>query len=262
MASISTTKATKKSRLSRRKDFSSEIDINNALPIYVQLVTMFRSSIESEKWAVGDKIPTLEELAEEFGVARATVRQAIGLLVQEGLIERHRGRGTHVIDKPRRDVWYKIPEDWDSLIHVSDDTKAEWLVDGKADAPPQPSHPGAELAPLYQYVSRLHRQDGVPYLIASAHFDKRLYRRITRKNFNRYGAFRVLDMMEDVIINRVEQTVVIGMANLEVCRHLEIPFNSPIAIVRRSVVDDKNTLICESEGTYRGDFVRMETRLI
>ena len=65
----------------------------NMVPIYVQLVTIFRRLIANGQWALNAQIPTLDNLSEEFGVARATIRQAIGLLENEGLLRRFRRRG-------------------------------------------------------------------------------------------------------------------------------------------------------------------------
>jgi GntR family transcriptional regulator len=57
----------------------------SAIARYIQLATLFRRRIETGYWSVGEQIPTVEELATEYGVARATIRQAMGLLEDEGL---------------------------------------------------------------------------------------------------------------------------------------------------------------------------------
>lgn len=44
----------------------------------------------------GSRLPTERALATQFGAARNTVRKTMNLLVEEGLIERHVGRGTFV----------------------------------------------------------------------------------------------------------------------------------------------------------------------
>ena len=57
----------------------------SAVARYIQLATLFRSRIMSGQWAAGGQIPTIEQLMAECGVARATIRQALGLLEDEGL---------------------------------------------------------------------------------------------------------------------------------------------------------------------------------
>jgi predicted transcriptional regulator len=62
----------------------------SAVSRYIQLTTLFRRRIESGQWPVDQQIPTVEALALECGVARATIRQALGVLEDEKLIERYR----------------------------------------------------------------------------------------------------------------------------------------------------------------------------
>lgn len=61
-------------------------------PVYVAIAEILRSRISSEKMQAGHKFPPERELAEEFGVARMTVRKALELLQMEGVVERRRGR--------------------------------------------------------------------------------------------------------------------------------------------------------------------------
>lgn len=56
----------------------------------------FRDRIESGEWPQGSQLPTERELAQEYLVARNTVRRALHDLVADGLLTRHVGRGTFV----------------------------------------------------------------------------------------------------------------------------------------------------------------------
>ena len=47
---------------------------------------------------MGSRLPTERELAEQFQVSRTSVREAIKILQQKGLIEVHPGRGTFIVD--------------------------------------------------------------------------------------------------------------------------------------------------------------------
>jgi GntR family transcriptional regulator len=48
----------------------------------------------------GDLLPSESELAAQFGVSRMTARQAVQNLAQEGLVERRRGSGTYIAERP------------------------------------------------------------------------------------------------------------------------------------------------------------------
>ena len=76
----------------------------SAVSRYIQLASLFRRRIQAGQWQVGAQIPTVEELAAECGVARATIRQALDILQIEGLIERYRAKGTFVRPRPHDQI--------------------------------------------------------------------------------------------------------------------------------------------------------------
>ena len=56
-----------------------------------------RAMIETEnRFKVGDKLPNENELANELGISRATLREAIRILTLGGILEIKRGKGTFV----------------------------------------------------------------------------------------------------------------------------------------------------------------------
>jgi len=67
---------------------------DSGIPLYVQLRELLRSRILKGEWGKNDALPTEDVLANSFRVSRATVRQALAELVQEGLIVRRAGLGT------------------------------------------------------------------------------------------------------------------------------------------------------------------------
>lgn len=63
---------------------------------FEQLAGILRGRIESGEYAPGRKIPPLTELQGEFGLSSMTVRRAVRVLADEGLLVRVPGRGTFV----------------------------------------------------------------------------------------------------------------------------------------------------------------------
>jgi len=63
---------------------------------YGQIAARLQQKIVSGEWMPGAAIPAESALATEFGIALGTIRQAIAVLVQEGLLERLQGKGTFV----------------------------------------------------------------------------------------------------------------------------------------------------------------------
>src|SRR5947209_13245378 len=65
-------------------------------------MTYFRERILDGRLSAGTRLPTDEELATLYQISRDTVRQALALLADEGLIERVQGRGTFVCQPPSK----------------------------------------------------------------------------------------------------------------------------------------------------------------
>jgi GntR family transcriptional regulator len=72
------------------------LEKNGQVPLYAQLADLIRSDITKGKLKKGDILPTEKELGESYNVSRITVRGALSVLVEEGLIYRKKGRGTIV----------------------------------------------------------------------------------------------------------------------------------------------------------------------
>lgn len=63
---------------------------------YGRLAAQLRQRILSGEWQPGESLPSEASLAKAFGVALGTMRQAVSVLVEEGMLVREQGRGTMV----------------------------------------------------------------------------------------------------------------------------------------------------------------------
>ena len=59
-----------------------------------------RAAIDAGEFAPGSQLPSERDLAEEYGAARNTAREAIRLLADEGLVIAEHGRGVFVRPRP------------------------------------------------------------------------------------------------------------------------------------------------------------------
>ncbi len=57
-----------------------------------------RNMIEENRFKVGDKLPNENDFANELGISRSTLREAIKALTSLGILEIRRGKGTFVTD--------------------------------------------------------------------------------------------------------------------------------------------------------------------
>ena len=71
-------------------------------PKYLAVANVLRREIATHRYRDGEALMTELELSQRFSVSRQTVRQAISLLEQDGLVVRRRGSGTYVSHRPRK----------------------------------------------------------------------------------------------------------------------------------------------------------------
>jgi GntR family transcriptional regulator len=244
------------------KESPSRADLGrSAVPRYLQLAGLFRRRIETGAWPLNQQIPTVEELAADCGVARATVRQALGLLESEGLISRYRAKGTFVDKRPQDLLWLEVKSDWNGLLSRREDARIEVLSDEGGEIPPVVPHPIGELTKSYRHLRRRHWRDDAPFLLADVYVDEEIASRIDEKNFSELTALRLVANLDDVRIQDARQTLTIGTADVESAELMNLPLNAPVAHVYRSAVDSNGRIILISNGIYRGDIVRVDMQL-
>jgi GntR family transcriptional regulator len=73
-----------------------KLDKTSYVPAYAQLASILRQKISKGIYQPGAQLPSEAAIASGFGISAMTARQAIGILAEEGLVERIQGRGTFV----------------------------------------------------------------------------------------------------------------------------------------------------------------------
>jgi GntR family transcriptional regulator len=235
------------------------LDFSSAAPRYLQIADLMRQRIARGQWPLGDKLPSLEALVEEFGVARLTVRQAMDMLARDGLVSPQQGRGTFVIAVPARQQWLKVMTSLDDLARAYRDDRPEIVTfdESVARAPLTPDD--GTPAEQYVYMRRVHLKDGRPYCVIDLYLDERVFRRHAER-FRRETVIPILAAMRNGVAH-AEQVLTIGTADVEVARRLQVPVNAPVAEVRRVLTDAAGRVIYLGEVKYRGDFIRLQMTL-
>lgn len=234
----------------------------SAVSRYLQLAALFRRRIETGEWAVDARIPTVEELAKECGVANMTIRQALSLLEQEGLIERFRAKGTFVRKRNRRDLWCEVQTDWNGLLMSRDNAQIEVLDIERSVQPSDFPIDVARLADSYLHLRRRHNRDGEAFLLADVFIDERICEKIDEADFERKTSMRLIADVPGLKIVDARQMLTIGSADPEISELLGVPLGDPIAYVQRIAVAQDGTMALIANGIYRGDMVRVDIKLL
>ena len=71
---------------------------DSATPVYRQLADLIRGQIESGELASGSPVPSESSLMQAHGISRDSVRKAMDVLRDEGLVVTVQGKGTYVAE--------------------------------------------------------------------------------------------------------------------------------------------------------------------
>ena len=227
------------------------------IPLYVQLSGLIRRKIETNEWSASSKIPSLDELAAQFGVARVTARQAVKLLEKEALLLSRQGKGTFVSDVPMSKPHMALHTKWADLINMVEGTTVKMLEEGDLDSFPQTASPPIDLVRPCHYMRRIHSKDGKPYNVIKIYLDKRVYD-LAPKEFSNRPVVPILGHLPGVKVLSARQTLTIGAADIEIAQMLDLPLGAPIANVRRVILNDSRTVIYFGEISYRGDYIELD----
>ena len=234
---------------------------DSAIPRYLQIADLMRQRISRGLWSEGQKLPSLEALVEEFGVARVTVRQAVDLLSRDGLVSPQQGRGTFVTARPVSNQWLKVQTSLTELAKVYSDTKPEIVNTDESIARAPLRDEDGLAAEQYVYMRRVHSREGQPYCVINIYLDERIFRKHPKRFRNETVIPLLAAMPKTIGIANARQVLTIGTADMEVARLLHVPVNAPVADVRRVFTDARGRVIYLGEVTYRGDFIHLEMDL-
>jgi GntR family transcriptional regulator len=143
---------------------------DSPMPLYYQLEQALRGRIAAGVWPPGSIILSERELMQAAGVSRATVRQAIGNLITEGLLERVHGRGTFVarqkLEQEMRTVYSFAEQMGVHGIQLEDQLLQRHRVPAGEDlAQLLAITPGAPLI----HIKRVRLLSGVPLMLDSSY---------------------------------------------------------------------------------------------
>ncbi|HAD88387.1 MAG TPA: GntR family transcriptional regulator [Rhodospirillaceae bacterium] len=230
------------------------------VPLYTQIASTLRAKVDSGQWEVGDQLASIEQLSREYGVGISTVRQAIGTLEEQGLLERVHGRGTFVRAVPRDMRWLPLGADWDSLARNIEELTPRQVLEESSGEQPRLNAGDGDPAPCYHYIRRVHERNGNPFSVVRLYLDSRLFRRAPHR-FREELVMQVLKDMPDVEMAGVRQTLLVDGADREQAENLQIGFGAPVALLHRAIQDGAGTAIYVADFVYRGDVVRLDIDL-
>lgn len=229
-----------------------------ALPIYIQIADQLKQHIQQQVYQVGDKLPSETELSAQFGVNRHTLRRAIELLKQEGLLRVDRGIGIFVAASPIR---YPIGKRvrYNEALRAQGRTggyKTLQAIEIPADtkvAPKLELKPGAPVA----LIEMLDLADSQPLGVSSSYFPLHRFPDMVQRFQDTQSISKLVREIYGCDHIRLCTHVSARPVKPQDARLLNLPFNQPILLVESVNVDENGKVIEYTVSRFRGDCMEL-----
>jgi GntR family transcriptional regulator len=233
---------------------------DNENPLYLSLAKLLQTQIVEGELAPGTRLPTIEQIAKQYGVAKVTVRQALGLLADKGLVHSMQGKGTYVASKSPVHRLVRLASDWETFVSSVEGNTAGMLRENDVVATAETASGALTPGLHYRHMLRVHRTGEIPYGLLDIYLDRRCYD-LAPRDFDTGMIVSLLRKLPKADARGMDQILRITSADIETAGHLDITVNAPIGEVRRTVTNSRQEVIYYSHGKYRSDIVTFETRI-
>jgi GntR family transcriptional regulator len=228
--------------------------LNRKLPLWYQVSQSLRASILGRAQDASLRLPTEEQLAAHYGVSVLTMRQALKELETEGLISRHRRRGTFIEPRARRVSPVRLLGSIDAIVAQQSGERTTVLGHG----------PQALRGDLVEYFPectevvgyrRLRCDDdsGEPTNWAENAVHPEVAARLDAADLERWPMTKVLRDRVGVRIARITDTVEARLADPVTAELLQVPLLSPILFYTGVTYDESGRVVDVAQIRYRGD---------
>ena len=210
-------------------------------PVHVSIRDDLRMRIAAGEWAAGDRLPSETELAARYGVARMTVRQAIGALAGEGVVVRRQGLGTFAADRlPTRRVG--------ALLSFTEEMRSQGrdvetrLIKTAVEQPSDQAREALQLAPSAAAVTiqRVRLVDDCPIVVQYSWLPCARFAGLDAEPLVKGSLYATIEGRYGVRIMRARQLFTAVAACETEAALLEVEPDSPVLRIIRTTYDGAN----------------------
>ncbi|MCT4357359.1 GntR family transcriptional regulator [Streptomyces sp. Je 1-79] len=228
--------------------------LNRKLPLWYQVSQSLRASILGRTPDASLRLPTEEQLAAHYGVSVLTMRQALKELEEEGLISRHRRRGTFIEPGARRSTPRRLLGSIDAIVAQQSGERTTVLGHGPEPVPGELAEYFPDVTEVVAY-KRLRRdgESGEPTNWAENAVRPEVAAGLDPADLERWPMTKVLRDVMKVRISRITDTVEARLADPETAALLQVPLLSPILHYTGVTYDEDGRVVDVARIRYRGD---------
>lgn len=233
---------------------ADSIDRSRLEPYYYQVYQILLAQITSRALSPGDMLPPEKDLEEQYGVSRATIRQALDMLVAEGYIYRHRGRGTFISEPAIEHGLSRIVSFTEDMRNRGLEPSTRLLQSALIPAPAEIAEALAVPAgEALAHIERLRLADNKPMSIEESYLVHAYCGGILAHYDGSQSLRRLLETAFNLRLVYARQKVRAVIADRRFAAVLEIDPGAPLLHIERISFDETNRPVELLKTWHRGD---------
>jgi len=232
------------------------------IPLYYQLETVLREKIRSGDLTEGAKLPTENELIEQYGVSRVTVRQALAALVRDGLLERVAGRGTFVMRPRSVKGTIRLTGFMEDTMAMATDTRAQVLEVRSVKATVSQAQ-YLQLNPNDEVwcLTRVRYVDELPYAYVESYLPEEIGRRLADEDLST-PVLRLLEEKCHISLGQATAVVTAALADAHIASLLSTKVGAALLMIDSTFYDVAHRPVQFVRGLYRSDLYGYAVKLV
>lgn len=204
------------------------------VPLFKQLANILTQRIESGELKPGDKIMSENELSELYTIGRPTVRQALDLLISKKLIEKRKGSGTYVKQKPKNITLFSL-----AGTTAAFKEKGIMVIEKIVEPLKKLIENCDEQNPFYNkesyFYSRVTTVDKESVLYEKFYLDIKVFHELEKYNLQGISLSSLIENEYHLKPISGEQTFSVTLASKDLQKILKVDNNFPVLVVRRKI---------------------------
>lgn len=223
--------------------------IQQNLPLYEQVRQDLLRRLAANEWPVETRIANEQQLMEQYGVSRITVRRAIEKLVQQGWLYKVQGKGTFVRQTNMSDAVFGLTGFSEQFQLGGKKVEFHLLEKSVAPLPAAFSNYFKPRPTKTSFVRRLGLVDGVPFFIDRHWLPLDVASELNNDDWHDQSIYRAL-MSQGFVIDRGWQEMAAMSIEHDDAHELSLAAGTPVLRVRRVTYDVSGRAIEAAEAVY------------
>lgn len=196
--------------------------------IYKSIAERLRLRLNSSDYNIGSPLPAEKMLAQEFGVARMTIRKAIDLLVGWGLVVRRHGSGTFVARKDVHHETTNLTGFVEVMRQQGKSVSSKVLVFELMPAPPAiASQLRIQINERIYFSRRIRYVDGKPLMLEDSYMPVKLFRNLSLVHLEG-SKFDYIEKECGITISGNYESLTPMLADKQLASFINVPEHTPL----------------------------------